>query len=106
MRVFWNAYKDILERFQSEFKNCFDLEIFKCLRCSRRVFSPIPDSHRSLLGDERARKNSKKNFPGHGACRKMGHAVAPRSLRSFAAINRVEAEFDHYSGRKVSEVAG
>jgi len=36
----------------------------------------------------------------------MGHAVAPRSLRSFAAINRIEAEFDSYSGRKVSAVAG
>ncbi len=36
----------------------------------------------------------------------MGHAVAPRSLRSFAAINRIEADFDYYSGRKVSAVAG
>lgn len=36
----------------------------------------------------------------------MGHAIAPRSLRSFRAINPVDAEFDSYSGRKVSAVAG
>jgi catecholate siderophore receptor len=36
----------------------------------------------------------------------MGQAIAPRSLRSLATINRIEADFDGYSGRKVSAVAG
>jgi catecholate siderophore receptor len=36
----------------------------------------------------------------------MGQAVAPRSLRSFAAIDRIDANFDGYSGKKVSAVAG
>ncbi len=36
----------------------------------------------------------------------MGHAVAPRSLRSFAAVNRIETDFDGYSGKKASAVAG
>jgi len=36
----------------------------------------------------------------------MGRAIAPRSLRSFAAINRGETEADRYSGKKVSAVAG
>jgi catecholate siderophore receptor len=36
----------------------------------------------------------------------MGLAIAPRSLRSFAAINSVEDKFDNHSGRKVTAVAG
>jgi catecholate siderophore receptor len=37
----------------------------------------------------------------------MGCAIAPRSLRSFAANNNLgEAGFDRYSGRKVTAVAG
>jgi catecholate siderophore receptor len=36
----------------------------------------------------------------------MGHAIAPRTLRSFGAVNRIEAGFENYSGKKVSAVAG
>jgi catecholate siderophore receptor len=36
----------------------------------------------------------------------MGRAIAPRSLRSFAANNLDEVGFDRYSGKKVSAVAG
>jgi len=36
----------------------------------------------------------------------MGRAIAPRSLRSFAAVNPGETESDRYCGRKVSAVAG
>jgi len=36
----------------------------------------------------------------------MGRAIAPRSLRSFAAVNLGDTESDRYSGKKVSAVAG
>ena len=36
----------------------------------------------------------------------MGQAIAPRSLRSVAAVNFVNETFDNHSGRKVSAVAG
>ena len=36
----------------------------------------------------------------------MGQAIAPRSLRSVAAVNLVNETFENYSGRKVSAVAG
>jgi catecholate siderophore receptor len=36
----------------------------------------------------------------------MGRAIAPRSLRSFAANNLGETSLDRYSGKKVSAVAG
>jgi len=36
----------------------------------------------------------------------MGRAIAPRSLRSFAANNLGETGLDRYSGKKVSAVAG
>src|SRR6185437_11061009 len=36
----------------------------------------------------------------------MGQARAPKSLRSFAATGPIETEFDCYSGKKVSVVAG
>ena len=36
----------------------------------------------------------------------MGTVKAPRSLRSEAAINAVDSQFDNYSGTKVSAVAG
>ena len=36
----------------------------------------------------------------------MGQAKAPRSLRSFAAINAVDEKSESYSGKKVSAVAG
>jgi catecholate siderophore receptor len=36
----------------------------------------------------------------------MGCAIAPRSLRSFAAVNLGDTESDRYSGKKVSAVAG
>ncbi len=35
----------------------------------------------------------------------MGQAIAPRSLRSAAAVNLVNETFENYSGRKVSAVA-
>jgi catecholate siderophore receptor len=38
--------------------------------------------------------------------RGMGQAIAPRSLRSNAAINSVRESLDNHSGRKVSAVAG
>ena len=36
----------------------------------------------------------------------MGQAIAPRSLRSVATVNLVNENFENYSGRKVSAVAG
>ena len=36
----------------------------------------------------------------------MGQAIAPRSLRSFAAVNAVDEKSESYSGRKVTTVAG
>jgi catecholate siderophore receptor len=36
----------------------------------------------------------------------MGQAIAPRSLRSFAAVNAVDEKSESYSGKKVSAVAG
>src|SRR5580704_3691406 len=36
----------------------------------------------------------------------MGQAIAPRSLRSFTAINAVDEKSGSYSGRKVTTVAG
>src|SRR6202166_1127114 len=36
----------------------------------------------------------------------MGQAIAPRSLRAVASVSLVNENFDNYSGRKVSAVAG
>jgi len=36
----------------------------------------------------------------------MGQAIAPSSLRDFAAINSVDERLDEYSGKRVSAVAG
>ena len=50
--------------------------------------------------------NRKSEWGSGSGANEMGQAIAPRSLRSVAAVNLVNETFDNYSGRKVSAVAG